>query len=258
LLLSLERNLNFNAQTKNYIMKTLITLILTLSLFTGFSASPRASHSIWNTLLKENISSTGKVNYKNLKINKNSISEYLTELKNNTPGTDWSKNEKMAYYINMYNAYTVQFIITKYPVKSPKDINYSGKDIWNLKLVKIGAKSITLTQLENDILRGYGDARIHFAINCAASSCPRLMNKAYDAKTLDNDLTRMTKIFINDLSANIIKEKKIQISKIFEWYAIDFKSKNQTLIDFINKYSKVQVNQNAKIEYLTYNWNLNE
>lgn len=238
-------------------MKILITLSFVLSLGICLSASPRADHSIWNTLLKENVTSTGKVNYKNLKINKNSVSEYLTELKTHTPGTDWSQNEKMAYYINMYNAYTVQFIITKYPVKSPKDINYSGKDIWNLKLVKMGNKTMTLTTVE-DILRGYGDPRIHFAINCAATSCPRLMNKAYEAKTMDADLTRMTKIFINDLTANQIKEKKIAISKIFEWYALDFKVDGETLIDFINKYSKVQINANAKIEYLPYNWNLNE
>jgi len=84
------------------------------------------------------------------------------------------------------------------------------------------------------------------------------MNKAYAAKTMDTDLTRMTKNFINDLSSNVLKPKKIQISKIFEWYALDFKVDKKTVIDFINTYSKIQVNANAKIEYLPYNWNLNE
>lgn len=238
-------------------MKLIFTFALTFIITVGFSLSPRADHSIWNKLLQENVSSTGKVNYKNFKINKNSVSDYLTELKTHTPGTDWSQNEKMAYYINMYNAYTVQFIITKYPVSSPKDINYSGKDIWHLKLVKMGNKTMTLTTVE-DILRAYGDPRIHFAINCGAQSCPRLMNKAYAAKTMDTDLTRMTKNFINDLSSNVLKPKKIQISKIFEWYALDFKVDKKTVIDFINTYSKIQVNANAKIEYLPYNWNLNE
>ena len=238
-------------------MKFLITLSFVLSIGTSLSASPRADHSIWNKLLQDNVSLTGKVNYKDLKVDKNLVSEYLTELKTHTPGTDWSQNEKMAYYINMYNAYTVQFIITKYPITSPKDIKYSGKDIWNLKLVKMGEKTMTLTTVEN-ILRGFGDPRIHFAINCAAASCPRLMNKAYEAKTLDSELTKMTKIFVNDLSSNQIKEKKIEISKIFEWYALDFKVNGKTLIDFINKYSKVQINANAKIEYQPYNWSLNE
>jgi len=238
-------------------MKTLLTLLSVLTLTFGYSATPKADHSIWNNLLKENVTSTGKVNYKNFKINKNSVSEYLYELKTHSPGVDWSKEETMAYYINLYNAYTIQFIITKYPVSSPKDVKYSGKDIWNLKLVKVGAKTMTLTTVEN-ILKKYRDGRIHFAINCGAISCPRLMNKAWSAKTLESDLTKMTKIFINDLSSNIIKEKKIKISKIFEWYTTDFTTPKTTVIDFINKYSKIQISPKAKIEYLPYNWRLNE
>lgn len=237
-------------------MKTILTSVFLLLASITF-ASPRADHSIWNELMQQYVSRAGKVDYKNLKINKNKVSTYLKELKAHTPGTDWNKNEKTAYYINMYNAYTVQFIISKYPVKSPKDISYSGKDIWNLKLVELGAKKMTLTTVE-DILRGYGDPRIHFAINCGAVSCPKLLNKAYVAKTLDQDLTLQTKRFINNSSKNIIKEKKIQISKIFEWYAVDFKTEKTDIIDFINKYSKVQISPKAKIEYLPYSWTINE
>jgi hypothetical protein len=238
-------------------MKTLLTILSIFTLTITTALSPRADHSIWNNLLKENVTSTGKVNYKNLKINKNSVSKYLQELRNHTPGTDWTKEETMAYYINMYNAYTIQFIITKYPVNSPKDVKYSGKDIWELRLVRMGNKTMSLSDVET-ILKGYGDGRIHFAINCGAISCPRLMNKAWQAKTLNADLTTMTTIFINDLSTNIIKDKKIKISKLFEWYSLDFKTSKTTLIDFINTYSKIQINPKAKIEYLPYNWNLNE
>jgi len=238
-------------------MKTILTILSIFSLTLSIALSPRADHSIWNKLLKENVTLSGKVNYKNLKINKNSVSKYLQELKNHTPGTDWTKEESMAYYINMYNAYTIQFIITKYPVSSPKDVNYSGKDIWKLRLVKMGKKTMSLNDVES-ILKGYGDARIHFAINCGAISCPRLMNKAWEAKTLDADLTRMTQLFINDPSSNVIKEKKIKISKIFEWYSIEFRTSKTTLIDFINTYSKVTISPKAKIEYLPYNWSLNE
>jgi hypothetical protein len=236
-------------------MKTILTTVFILLASITF-ASPRANHSIWNELMQEYVTPAGKVDYKNLKINKNKVSAYLKELKAHTPGTDWSNDEKTAYYINMYNAYTIQFIISKYPVKSPKDISYSGKDIWHLKLVELGDKKMTLTNVE-DILRGYGDPRIHFAINCGAVSCPRLLNKAYEAKTLNQDLTLQTKRFINDTSKNIIKEKKIQISKIFEWYAVDFKTEKTGVIDFINKYSKVQISPKAKIEFLPYSWTLN-
>ncbi len=236
-------------------MKTILTSVFVLIASLSFS-SPRADHSIWDELMKQYVTPAGKVDYKSLKINKNKVSAYLKELKAHTPGTDWSDDEKTAYYINMYNAYTIQFIISKYPVKSPKDISYSGKDIWHLKLVELGNKKLTLTNVE-DILRGYGDPRIHFAINCGAVSCPRLLNRAYKAKTLDQDLTLQTKRFINNTAKNIIKPKKIQISKIFEWYAVDFKTEKTGVIDFINKYSKVQIKPDAKIEYLPYSWTLN-
>ncbi|HIP36272.1 MAG TPA: DUF547 domain-containing protein [Crocinitomix sp.] len=236
-------------------MKTILSLLFILTLSINY-ASPRADHSLWDELLKQYVTSAGRVDYKNFKINKNTVSAYLKELKAHTPGTDWTKNEKMAYYINMYNAYTVQFIISKYPVKSPKDVSYSGKDIWHLKLVELGNKKLTLTMVE-DILRGYGDPRIHFAINCGAVSCPKLLNRAYKAETLNKDLTTQTKNFINNSTKNIIREKKIQISKIFEWYAVDFKTEKTGVIDFINKYSKVQISPKAKIEYLPYSWALN-
>ncbi len=85
------------------------------------------------------------------------------------------------------------------------------------------------------------------------------MNKAFYAKSLDTDLTKMTKIFINDLSQNQIKPKKIAVSKIFEWYKLDFTTATTTLADFLNKYSKVQiVVDSPKIEYLPYDWSLNE
>lgn len=240
-------------------MKTLVILSLFLSVsINSIALSPRANHKIWTVFLQRHVSQDGHVNYKTMLKDKNSLTDYMIELKTHTPGTDWNNNEKLAYYINLYNAYTIQFILTKYPVKSPKDIKYSSSDIWHLKLVKFGKKTITLTQLEDDIIRGFGDARIHFAINCGAKSCPSLLNRAYEAKTLDTDLTVVTKTFINNTNANIIKNKKIQLSKIFEWYALDFKAKDKTVIDFINKYSKIQVSPKAKIEYLPYNWDLNE
>ena len=239
-------------------MKLLITLTLLLSLtFNSTAGSPRANHKLWTEFLQRHVSSSGHVNYKTMLKDKNNLIDYVIELKTHTPGTDWSNDEKLAYYINLYNVYTIQFILTKYPVTSPKKIKYSSSDIWHLKLVKFGKKTITLTQLENDIIRAFGDPRIHFAINCGAKSCPPLLNRAYEAATLNTDLTKVTKAFLNNNKSNIIKPKKLQLSKIFEWYAVDFKTKETTLIDFINKYTDIEVSPKAKIEYLPYNWDLN-
>ena len=162
------------------------------------------------------------------------------------------------YYINAYNAYTIKFVLTKYPVASVKDISFSGKDIWSTKLVKLGANVYTLGKVENDILRKMGYPRIHFAINCASYSCPKILNHAYTADNVNSQMEKLTKAYINDPKHNIITEKKIKISQLFEWYASDFVTAEHTLIQYLNKYSTIQIAADAKVEYLPYNWSLND
>jgi len=230
-------------------------LLIGISCFTKAGNQP--DHSIWDRYLNQYVSSSGKVDYKSMKAKTDSLDVYLIELREHEPSSDWTKNEKFAYYINGYNAYTIKFVLSKYPVSSVKDISFSGKDLWNFKMAVLGSKTYTLNQIENDILRKMGDARIHFAINCASYSCPKLLNNAYIPDKMNTQLTAATKAFINDKNHNIITEKKIQISELFSWYADDFKEGGKTLIEFLNQYTSVTISPNAKIEYLPYNWSLN-
>lgn len=234
-------------------------LLLTLLCASGFTfASAKPDHSIFDRLLSTYVNSAGKVNYKGMKMKMDTLDSYLKELIDAPPASDWTSKEKMAYYINAYNAYTIKFVLVKYPLKSVKDASFSGKDVWSVKLVKLGDKTYTLGQVENDILRKMNDPRIHFAINCASYSCPKLWNHAYTAENLSGRMTKLTKEYINDSKHNIITPKKIQVSQIFDWYSPDFVKEGQTLIDYLNQYSNVQIEPGAKIEYLPYNWSLNE
>jgi hypothetical protein len=141
------------------------------------------------------------------------------------------------------------------PVKSIMNIN--GGKAWDLKFIKIGNKTHSLNNIEHDILREkYKDARIHFAVNCASVSCPKIRNTAFTASDMDAQLTEMAISFVNNNLKNTIKEDKINISSLFEWYKSDFTNKG-SLIDFLNKYSKTKINSNAKITFKEYNWNLN-
>jgi hypothetical protein len=220
-------------------------------------ASTKADHTKWNELLKAHVSSSGNVDYPGFKNDIHKFDEYLVEIREHAPMKDWTKNERKAFYINAYNAYMIKFIITKYPVKSPKDVKFSGKSIWDFRMVQIGPTKYNLTQIEDNILRKMGDPRIHFAINCGAKSCPKLLNEAYTAEKVSSQLTAATKKFLANEAHNSISPKKVKISKIFEWYAEDFKGEN-TLVKFLNKYTSVTVNADAKVEYLDYNWALNE
>jgi len=238
-------------------MEKLLIIFFTLSTFYS-SASTKADHSTWDNLLHTYVSSKGKVNYKGLKSQDLKISSYLKELQEHYPSSDWSRKEKMAYYINLYNAYTVKIVLNNYPVKSVRDIKLSGQDIWKAKLVKTGSKVYSLGYVENEILRKMNDPRVHFAINCASFSCPKLLNHAFTAANLETNLKSLTSGYINNPAHNQITNQSVKISKIFEWYAKDFISDDSSLIDFLNEYSKVKIASNAKIEYIPYNWTLNE
>ena len=101
------------------------------------------------------------------------------------------------------------------------------------------------------------EPRIHFALNCASFSCPKLLNEAYTEDKLDQQLDMAAKEFINDPSRNIISENKVQLSKIFKWYKKDFEN-NGSLISYLNQYLKFSISPDTNIEYIKYNWSLNE
>ena len=211
------------------------------------------NHSPWNSILKSNVSSSGKVNYVGMKSKLSEIESYISNLESLSNQSTWSKNEKLAYWINLYNAATVRLIVQNYPTSSITTIN--GGKPWDKKIVTISGKSFSLNQIENDIIRPkFKEPRIHFAVNCAAVSCPKIMNSAFTADKLNYQLTKQAKAFVNG-TKNSLTNKSIQISKIFEWYAVDFGS---SVIDYLNKYSTTEINSTATITYKDYNWDLNK
>ena len=210
-------------------------------------------HSAWNTLLQKYVSKEGLVNYKGLAKDQQKLNEYLQMLSKNKPTKDWSVQEQLAYYINSYNANTVKLILNNYPTKSIKDIDGA----WTKDIVNIGDVKISLGGIENSILRKMNEPRIHFAINCASVSCPKLLNEAFTASKINEQLDKVTKDFINS-DKNDISKNSVKLSSIFDWYKKDFTLDGKTVLDYINKYSEVKVASGTAISYKDYNWNLNE
>lgn len=212
----------------------------------------KPDHTQWNTLLQKHVSATGKVNYAGFKADKAKLQTYLDVLAASPVQDNWSRAEKMAYWINVYNAFTIKLIVDNYPVSSITKL-HNGKP-WDVKWIKLGNKTYSLNEVENDILRPkYQDARIHFAVNCAAKSCPPLLNRAWTGENLKSYLEKQTAAFINNAKYNTISARKVEVSKIFEWYASDFGN----LIEFLNKYSKTSINKGASVSYKEYDWGLN-
>lgn len=245
-------------------MKVLGRIVLMLSL-AAFGAShaqviitsktirQKVDHKVWDSLLRTHVNENGRVDYEGFLKDSVKLHAYLHSLSNNPPETHWSKSEKLAYYINTYNAYTVALILRDYPIKSIKDIS----NPWSKKFIPIDGQNYSLNNIEHGILRKMDEPRIHFAVNCASISCPKLLNKAYIPEQLEEQLDMVTKAFING-PENEIQAKEVALSKIFKWYRGDFEvdGKND-LLGFINRFSNVAIHEEAKISFKEYNWQLN-
>lgn len=213
-------------------------------------------HQLWDELLLKHVSENGNVNYKSFKTEYKKLLTYIHILNlmfSNETFDSLSKDEKLAFWINAYNAMTVDLILRHYPLKSIKDI----KNPWDQRHWKLGNKWFNLNEIEHKILRKMNEPRIHFAIVCASVSCPKLPNKAFTASNIENQLTEATKEFLSDSTKNNITKNNLELSKIFQWFAKDFKQ-NGNLIDFLNRYSEIQISAKAKKSYKIYDWGLNE
>lgn len=213
----------------------------------------QVSHAIWDALLKKCVDVNGGVDYSGLKKEHNTLKGYLSLLSSNAPQPSWTKAQSMSYWINAYNAHTVDLILQNYPIGSITDLDKGNP--WEVKRIKIGGQVYSLNNIEHDILRkNYKDPRIHFAVNCAAKSCPKLHNEAWTEMNLEKNLEALTKSFVNNTTSNKITAGNLVLSKIFEWYMIDFGN----LISFLNKYSNSKINESAKINFMDYDWQLNK
>lgn len=223
----------------------------------------RPSHQQWDKLLKKYVSDHGAVNYNGLLSEKDQVDAYLDLLDRNPPQSYWSREEKLAFWINTYNAATVKLILDNYPVESIQDLHPDLKipfirDVWHLEFFTIGGEERSLDEVEHGILRkAFNEPRIHFAVNCASISCPILLNEAFQPVKLEAQLTQQARAFINNPYRNQINQDQAYLSKIFKWFTGDF-TENGTLVDFINQYSDTQISEETDIDHLAYNWKLND
>lgn len=249
-------------------MKT-YTLLLAVLLtgcfgFNCISRSLTVDHTGWDRLLKKHVDEKGMVDYKGFKKDEAELKKYLDLLSKNPPTAKWSRDEQLAYWINAYNAFTIELVLRHYPVKSIKDI---GSVIqipfvntpWDIKFITIGKEQYDLNNIEHDIVRKqFNDPRIHFALVCAAQSCPRLRSEAFIGSRLNQQLDDQGRDFLNTPSKNAISTKRASLSKILDWYSGDFTKNGQTLEQWINRYSNTKISKDTRISYLEYNWALNE
>lgn len=249
----------------------LILLSILIAVITTQTSSAQ-THQPFTDMLKKYVKN-GLVDYENLK-NDKQLDKYLSQLSGTNPNK-LSREEKLAFWINAYNAFTLQVVRDNYPIESITELHTGGKiigyligkTVWDKEFITINNKKYSLNDIEHKILRKMNEPRIHFAIVCASISCPELRNEAFEADKIDAQLQEQTTKFLNDKSRNHfdVKSRKAYISEIFNWFGEDFGKIDENILKFISKYLQADItadiNTNVsrwEISYNDYNWNLNE
>ena len=258
-------------QKKNFLISginyTFLIAILIFLIHADYAEAFDHSYSLYDHVLNQYVHE-GLVNYAELKANPQDLNNYLESVAE-VPKDEFqkfNKEEQLAFLINLYNAQTLKLIIDNYPVKSIKNIGSFFKGPWDQPVVRMLGQTITLNILENNIIRkNYNEPRIHFALVCAALSCPSLREEAYVPKRLNEQLDDQGRIFLSTPQKNRVdlKDHIVCLSPIFKWYAEDFVKASGSVLAFVLSYFPAEVsNQISKekftIEYTEYNWALND
>ena len=270
-----------------------LTLLLSFSLpipaiepftFAKYNPSPYA------LILNKYVNDDGLVDYKSLKRNRKLLDEYLNSLTKLDPKEfeKWDQPEKIAFWLNAYNAITLQTIINHYPIKSkfianlrgfPNGIRHISK-AWTEKTHSVMGIKYSLDDIEHQILRKeFNEPRIHMALVCAAISCPNLRREPFTGNKLNQQLTEQSFKFSSTLTKFKIdiNQKTVYLSKIFDWFGDDFIKSFTPKSDFGSHSKKIKASLNFmaahltndadldflkkgdyQVKYLHYNWGLNE
>lgn len=234
----------------------------------GSSAGP--DHGPWSAFLgqyrrMDRRSGVALLDYKAAKARgRRSLSRYLDVLQKTDP-TKLSKDAAYAYWANLYNAKTVDLVLEEYPVDSIKKVRGGlfNRGPWRDKVMRVAGRELSLDDVEHGIMRPvWRDPRIHYAVNCAAIGCPNLQSKAWTPDTLDADLDKAARDYVNDPRGAQVSRGRLTVSSIYEWFQEDFGGDDAGVIAHLNGYAAPKLKSALKgvtrISSDAYDWSLND
>jgi hypothetical protein len=177
-----------------------------------------------------------------------------------------NKARQRAYWINLYNALTVQLVLSRYPVDSIRDIDISpglfGFGPWDKKLIQVEGEALSLNDIEHRILRPiWRDPRVHYAVNCASIGCPNLQPVAFTAANSEALLEAAAKAYVNHSRGAQILDGELVVSSIYVWFAEDFGTSDAKVISHLARYAEpdlaAALGRISEIEDHRYDWTLN-
>ncbi len=246
----------------------LCVVVAGLSLMRAASAATM-DHAPWDGLLKRYVK-TGLVNYLGIQAERDVLDAYVSRVGAVDITELPTREARMAFWINAYNACVFKGVLDRYPLTSVKEVSGFFDGI----RYHVAGRDLTLNEIEQEA-RAFGDWRVHFAVVCASSSCPPLRPEAYDPARLDAQLTEQTTQFLRDMQRGLrVEGQTLWLSKIFDWYAGDFVPSaslglwhhhvtSASLVSTIGPYLGVAVaeilrTQPLQVKFSNYDWSLNE
>ena len=245
-------------------------------------------HKAWDALLKKHVvvlkaGQGSTVRYAGFKSDAAALKSYTDALSKVAEAEfkGWSKTQQMAFLINAYNAFTVAKILQRYPdIKSIRDFGNVFGNPWKDKFFSLLGRESFLDEIEHEILRkpgAYDEPRVHYAVNCASIGCPMLREEAYVAERLDAQLAEQEKRFLSDRSRNRVAGGTLEVSKIFDWFKVDWQSgykgigrdgapiasreqyfaRHAALLSDKPEEQKLIAEGKLEIRFLDYDWSLN-
>ena len=183
------------------------------------------------------------------------------------PVSSYGRDEQLAYWINLYNAVTLQLVARHSPVATIRDIDISpgwfADGPWDAEVVSVEGEALTLNDIEHRILRPiWRDPRIHYAVNCASLGCPNLAARAYRGTEIDSQLDLAARAFINHPRGVSIREDRVTVSKIYDWFLEDFGGSTERLLAHLGRYAAphlaARLAEIGDIDGTAYDWALND
>jgi hypothetical protein len=246
----------------------LVVLAVTLASSLARAGCPPTDHghAAWTAILDRSVDA-GAVDYASLARDDRELDAYLATL-SATCAADyerWTRAERLAFWINAYNAFTVRLVLDHYPIASIRDVGWLPLAAFRRKFIpmpELKGGTISLDDIEHRTLRSaFREPRIHFALVCAARSCPALRAEAYRGADLDRQLDDQGRSFLRDAAKNRLDTaaKTLYLSSIFQWFRGDFEETHGSLWAFVAPYLGETATVPApRIEFLDYDWRLND
>jgi len=228
-------------------------------------------HAVWDRLLRTHVRAhadgVSRFDYAGLQATDRAALDGYVAALSATPVSTLNRNEQFAYWINFYNALTIQVVVGHYPVDSIRDIDISpglfASGPWGKKLVAVEGETLSLDDIEHRILRPiWRDPRIHYGVNCASIGCPNLIATAYTAENMDSLLTENARAYVNHPRGAVVEDGALTVSKIYSWFDEDFGGNEAGVIAHLRDYAGPELLARLRdiddVADYEYDWALND